>query len=97
MKLFVQSWGPLILGVSFLWQSQHHYGLHKITINNYNFLDPVQNMITLSMITLNNKAEVYKCYKPLMPRAVEPEATACRAYSICTSFPEGLNVVKEKS
>ena len=29
------------------------------------------------------------------PSEVLPELTACSAYSICTSLPEGLNVVKE--
>jgi hypothetical protein len=32
----------------------------------------------------------------LIPRDVAPEFTACRAYSIWTSFPDGENVVKEK-
>ena len=32
----------------------------------------------------------------LMPSDVAPAATALRAYSICTSFPLGLNVVREK-
>lgn len=33
---------------------------------------------------------------PLMPRLVVPEPTAARACSICTSFPEGEKVVREK-
>eukprot|EP00965_Chrysotila_dentata_P203015 6181471-Pleurochrysis_carterae.AAC.5 len=33
---------------------------------------------------------------PFTPSDVLPVATALRAYSICTSFPEGLNVVSEK-
>jgi hypothetical protein len=32
---------------------------------------------------------VWAC-SPLMPMDVLPAETACRAYSICTSFPEGL-------
>jgi len=32
----------------------------------------------------------------LIPRDVAPEFTACRAYSIWTSLPDGENVVKEK-
>jgi hypothetical protein len=32
----------------------------------------------------------------LMPREVAPACTAFRAYSICTSFPLGEKVVKEK-
>ena len=32
----------------------------------------------------------------LMPSDVAPAATALSAYSICTSFPLGLNVVREK-
>jgi hypothetical protein len=31
-----------------------------------------------------------------MPSDVLPAATALRAYSICTSLPDGLNVVSEK-
>ena len=31
-----------------------------------------------------------------MPRDVCPDPTAMRACSICTSFPEGLKVVREK-
>jgi hypothetical protein len=31
-----------------------------------------------------------------MPREVCPDPTAMRACSICTSFPEGLKVVREK-
>merc|ERR1712126_107959 len=31
----------------------------------------------------------------LIPTEAAPEATAAKAYSICTNFPEGLKVVKE--
>jgi len=31
-----------------------------------------------------------------MPTDAAPAATAAKAYSICTSFPEGLKVVNEK-
>jgi len=34
--------------------------------------------------------------KPLIPTEVEPCDTAFKAYSICTSFPDGLKVVSEK-
>ncbi len=33
---------------------------------------------------------------PLIPREVLPAATALSAYSICTSFPDGEKVVREK-
>jgi hypothetical protein len=33
--------------------------------------------------------------RTLIPKEVDPAATALRAYSICTSFPLGLNVVRE--
>ena len=36
------------------------------------------------------------CTLTLMPNEVLPAATALRAYSICTSLPLGLKVVKEK-
>ena len=32
----------------------------------------------------------------MIPTLGAPLATACRAYSICTSFPLGLKVVREK-
>jgi len=35
-------------------------------------------------------------FDALMPRLVAPPFTACSAYSIWTSLPEGENVVKEK-
>ena len=34
-------------------------------------------------------------YLVLIPRAVDPFCTAFRAYSICESFPLGLNTVSE--
>ena len=46
-----------------------------------------------SYIRSNQNCEVLA---PLIPRDVLPAATAFRAYSICTSLPDGENVVREK-
>jgi hypothetical protein len=37
-----------------------------------------------------------KLQQPLIPREVWPDPTAVNACSICTSFPVGLKVVREK-
>ena len=42
------------------------------------------------------KERELKLQQPLIPREVWPDPTAVNACSICTSFPVGLKVVREK-
>ena len=39
---------------------------------------------------------MHSLIKPFIPTEGAPAATACSAYSICTSFPEGLKKKKKR-
>ncbi len=55
-------------------------------------------MVVHSLL-LHTETERVACmvmHAPLIPREVLPAATAFKAYSICTSLPDGENVVSEK-
>jgi hypothetical protein len=55
---------------------------------------PIRSCTTSGISTIKTSQE--KINPPLIPREVLPAATALSAYSICTSFPDGEKVVREK-